>query len=148
MNNIGIITGGGKLPLIIGKSLIKNNFNVKFFCIKKFANINLYKKYDYNLIELTSLSDAIKYFPRLSQGPIIVPAIILMNSFDPPGLAIALSLQTSSPSTLKPVRRSDKPFRTVSTSGSSGNSPKLFPTRFRQSCLQLRHHQRLELRCS
>tara|TARA_Y100000741_G_C18183109_1_gene530188 strand:- start:17 stop:838 length:822 start_codon:yes stop_codon:yes gene_type:complete len=72
MNNIGIITGGGQLPLVIGRSLIKNNFNVKFFCIKKFANINLYKKYDYSIIELNSLSEIIKILKKNNINKIIM----------------------------------------------------------------------------
>ena len=43
MNNIGIIAGGGKLPIIIGKILIKKNFNVFFFVIEEFFNKTNYK---------------------------------------------------------------------------------------------------------
>ena len=34
MNNIGIIAGGGKLPITIGRNLIKKNFNICFFVIE------------------------------------------------------------------------------------------------------------------
>ena len=34
MSNIGIISGGGKLPIIIGESLIKKRINVSFFVIE------------------------------------------------------------------------------------------------------------------
>ena len=39
MNNVGIIAGGGKLPLIIGENLIKKNFNVIFFILEDFIPI-------------------------------------------------------------------------------------------------------------
>ena len=31
MSRIGIISGGGKLPILIGEELIKNNYQVIFF---------------------------------------------------------------------------------------------------------------------
>ena len=34
MSNIGIISGGGKLPITIGKNLIKKNFSVIFFVLE------------------------------------------------------------------------------------------------------------------
>jgi len=34
MNNIGIIAGGGNLPIAIGGNLIKKNYNVFFFVIE------------------------------------------------------------------------------------------------------------------
>ena len=45
MINIGIIAGGGNLPITIGKSLIKNNFNVFYFVIEEFYNNNQYKDF-------------------------------------------------------------------------------------------------------
>ena len=46
MTNIGIISGGGKLPIIIGESLIKKNFNVIFFVIEEFYNTKRYKNFN------------------------------------------------------------------------------------------------------
>ena len=34
MSKIGIISGGGKLPILIGDSLVKKNYDVVFFIIK------------------------------------------------------------------------------------------------------------------
>ena len=54
MNNIGIIAGGGKLPIIIGASLIKKNFNVFFFVIEEFFNKTKYKDFNVTTINLKS----------------------------------------------------------------------------------------------
>ena len=54
MINIGIISGGGKLPIIIGENLIKKNFNVIFFVIEEFYNIKTYKKFNVTIINLLS----------------------------------------------------------------------------------------------
>ena len=34
MSKIGIISGGGKLPILIGNNLTKKNYDVIFFVIK------------------------------------------------------------------------------------------------------------------
>ena len=59
MNNIGIIAGGGKLPLIIGKTLIKKNFNVNFFVVEDFYNSNNYKNFNTCIINLYSIKKII-----------------------------------------------------------------------------------------
>ena len=59
-NNIGIIAGGGKLPLIIGERLIKKNFNVIFFVIEEFYNDGSYKNYNSIIINLNSAKKIIK----------------------------------------------------------------------------------------
>ena len=56
MNNIGIIAGGGKLPITIGNNLIKKNFKVYFFVIEEFFNILNYKDLDVTLINLKNLN--------------------------------------------------------------------------------------------
>ena len=60
MNNIGILSGGGKLPLAIGENLIKIGYNVRFFCIDPFVKISDYKKFDTTIIKLNSLSAIMK----------------------------------------------------------------------------------------
>ena len=60
MNNIGIIAGGGKLPITIGKNLIKKNFKVYFFVIEEFFNILNYKDLDVTLINLKSAKKIIE----------------------------------------------------------------------------------------
>ena len=52
MNNIGIIAGGGKLPIVIGRNLIKKNFNICFFVIEEFFNSKHYKDFEVKLINL------------------------------------------------------------------------------------------------
>ena len=47
MTKVGILSGGGKLPLLIGKKLIQSKYDVMFFCIEKFSDLKLYKDYNY-----------------------------------------------------------------------------------------------------
>ena len=54
MNNIGIIAGGGKLPIIIGDNLIKRKYNIFFFVIEEFFNTNQYNNFDVTIINLNS----------------------------------------------------------------------------------------------
>ena len=56
MDRIGIIAGGGTLPLLIGKSLISKNYSISFFCIKSFVNIADYKGYDFSEVDITSFT--------------------------------------------------------------------------------------------
>jgi len=60
MLNIGIISGGGKLPLSVGKNLLKKNYKVCFFLIDGFANSSDYKKYLNVKIKLNSFTDILK----------------------------------------------------------------------------------------
>ena len=54
MNNIGIIAGGGNLPIAIGRNLINKNFNVFFFVISEFYNSINYKSLNVTIIDLKS----------------------------------------------------------------------------------------------
>ena len=60
MSKIGIISGGGKLPIIIGENFIQSGKEVIFFCIEPFAKKNNYKKYNNVFTKLESLSKVIK----------------------------------------------------------------------------------------
>ena len=60
MNKIGIIAGGGNLPLVIGKNLIKNNFNIVFFVIEGYFNSVNYKHFDTQIISLRSAKKIIE----------------------------------------------------------------------------------------
>tara|TARA_Y100000590_G_scaffold364280_1_gene422551 strand:- start:348 stop:1160 length:813 start_codon:yes stop_codon:yes gene_type:complete len=64
MDNVGIIAGGGKLPLLVGNILINKNYRVTFFVIKEFYNKKKYKKYKTELIELTSLKNIISVLKK------------------------------------------------------------------------------------
>ncbi len=54
MDNIGIIAGGGNLPIAIGSNLIKKNFKVFFFVIEEFYNTINYKGLNVTIINLKS----------------------------------------------------------------------------------------------
>ena len=43
MTKIGILAGGGKLPLLIGKNLIQAKYEVMFFCIENVSDLKMYK---------------------------------------------------------------------------------------------------------
>ncbi len=60
MNNIGIIAGGGKLPIVIGGNLIKKNFKVFFFVIEEFFNTISYKDFNVTIINLKSAKKIIE----------------------------------------------------------------------------------------
>jgi UDP-2,3-diacylglucosamine hydrolase len=60
MINIGIIAGGGNLPIIIGSNLIKKNFKVFFFVIEEFYNIINYKGLNVTTINLKSAKKIIQ----------------------------------------------------------------------------------------
>ena len=56
MTKVGILSGGGKLPLLIGKKLIQSKYDVMFFCIEKFSDLKLYKDYNFKIISINSLT--------------------------------------------------------------------------------------------
>ena len=57
MLKIGILAGGGKLPLAIGNKLIEIGYEVEFFCIEPFAQLSDYYQYKTKRIKLESLSN-------------------------------------------------------------------------------------------
>ena len=58
MDNIGIIAGGGNLPIVIGSNLIKKNFKVFFFVIEEFYNTINYKGLNVTIINLKSAKNS------------------------------------------------------------------------------------------
>ena len=56
MNKIGIIAGGGSLPLLIAKSLSKRGYLVFIICIKNFAKIDHFNDFNSIEINITSFS--------------------------------------------------------------------------------------------
>ena len=54
MNNIGIIAGGGNLPIAICSNLVKKNFKIFFFFIEEFFNNSDYKDLNVTIINLKS----------------------------------------------------------------------------------------------
>ena len=80
MNNIGIISGGGKLPVIIGKSLIKKNFNVVFFIIEQFYNDKVYENFNVEIIKLHSINKIIQSLKSNNINNIIMAGNIMRPS--------------------------------------------------------------------
>ena len=62
MIRIGIIAGGGELPLLVGKNLIKKNFSVIFFVIEDFFNENYYSNYETVKIQFKFIKRNFKSF--------------------------------------------------------------------------------------
>ena len=60
MNNIGIIAGGGNLPIAIGSNLVKKNFKIFFFVIEEFFNNSDYKDLNVTIINLKSAKKIIE----------------------------------------------------------------------------------------
>ncbi len=56
MDRIGIIAGGGKLPLLIGERIQSKNYPVSFFCIKNLFILSDYSNQDVTEIDITSFS--------------------------------------------------------------------------------------------
>mgnify|MGYP001160131947 CR=1 FL=1 len=72
MKNIGILSGGGKLPKIIGKKLFQNSYNVRYFCIEPFAVVSDYKKLNFTRINLNSISRIINQLKEYNIDGIIM----------------------------------------------------------------------------
>jgi len=81
MIRIGIIAGGGELPLLVGKTLIKKNFSVTFFVIKEFFNENFYSNYETVKISLNSLKEILNHFNKCK-----IEKIIMIGKVNRPSL--------------------------------------------------------------
>ena len=90
MNNIGIIAGGGNLPITIGKNLIKKKFNICFFVIEEFFNTVQYKGLDVILINLKSAKNIINSLKSRN-----IDGIIMAGNINRPSLAdLSFDLET------------------------------------------------------
>ncbi|MBD1147670.1 UDP-2,3-diacylglucosamine diphosphatase LpxI [Pelagibacterales bacterium SAG-MED31] len=81
MSKIGIISGGGKLPVLIGRNLLKKNYDVTFFVIKDTFNKKIYSNLKTIEIELNSIK---KIFNILEENKI--NKIILAGNIARPSL--------------------------------------------------------------
>ena len=81
MSKIGIISGGGKLPILIGNNLIKKNYDVIFFVIKNTFDKEIYSNLRTLEIELNSIK---KIFKTLEENGI--NKIILAGNIPRPSL--------------------------------------------------------------
>ncbi len=92
MTKIGIIAGGGKLPIIVGESLIKSKFEVIFFCIKNHYDSKFYKKYNYEIISIYSLKKIIQKLKEYN-----IKKIIMLGKVTRPSISdIKFDLKTLS----------------------------------------------------
>ena len=72
MINIGILSGGGKLPLAIGQNLNRLKYNVIFFCIENFCDKKLYKKEKHDIISINSLGRIIQKLKNYNINKIVM----------------------------------------------------------------------------
>ena len=90
MNNIGIISGGGRLPIAIGNNLIKRNFNVFFFVIEEFFNKNNYKDLNVTIINLKSAKKIIESLKSKN-----IDSVIMAGNINRPSLTdLSFDFQT------------------------------------------------------
>ena len=90
MNNIGIIAGGGELPIAIGSNLIKKNFNVFFFVIEDFFNNINYQGLNVTIINLKSAKIIIESLKAKN-----IDSIIMAGSIKRPSITdLSFDLQT------------------------------------------------------
>lgn len=90
MSNIGIIAGGGSLPISIGKNLIKKNFNVFFFVLEEFFITTNYKDLDVTKIKLKSAKKIIESLKDKN-----IESIIMAGNIKRPSITdISFDLQT------------------------------------------------------
>ena len=90
MDNIGIIAGGGNLPIAIGSNLIKKNFNVFFFVIEDFFNSSNYQGLNVTLINLKSAKIIIESLKAKN-----INSIIMAGNIKRPSITdLSFDLQT------------------------------------------------------
>ena len=90
MNNIGIIAGGGSLPIAIGNNLIKKNFNVFFFVIEKFFNTSDYQGLNVIIINLNSAKKIIESLQTKN-----IDSIIMAGNIERPSITdLSFDFQT------------------------------------------------------
>ncbi|MDC1060406.1 UDP-2,3-diacylglucosamine diphosphatase LpxI [Alphaproteobacteria bacterium] len=81
MSNIGIIAGGGKLPIAIGRNLIKKKYNICFFVIEEFFHTNNYQDFDVTIINLKSAKTIINLLKSKN-----IDSIIMAGNINRPSL--------------------------------------------------------------
>ena len=85
MLKIGILAGGGKLPLAIGNKLIEIGYEVEFFCIEPFAQLSDYYQYKTKRIKLESLSNILTTLKKSNIQQIVIDE--LPDNFGPPSVS-------------------------------------------------------------
>ena len=72
MSKICIISGSGKLPLVIGKKLSQLGNNIYYLCINNFAKENHYKNFNYKFLNLEKVSNILNYLNKNQINKIIM----------------------------------------------------------------------------
>ena len=80
MSKIGILAGGGKLPLSIGENLFNKGNNIIYFCIRPFIEDSDYKDHNIKFIKLDSLSKIVKLLKEHHIEKIIMDGFVKRTS--------------------------------------------------------------------
>jgi len=80
MINIGIIAGSGSLPILIGKSLLKKNYNITFFLLNDSINQNEISDLNIIKIKINSIKEIINKFEENKIDKIIMAGNITRPS--------------------------------------------------------------------
>ena len=81
MTKIGIIAGGGQLPLLVGQNLKQNNIDITFFVIKEFFSKKKYSNFHSVEIDLNSLKLIVKILKKHKINKIIMLGKVNRPSF-------------------------------------------------------------------
>ena len=82
MINIGIISGAGFLPLLIGKKLLKKKYKVTFFLLNNSENINIYSNYNFIKVNIISIKKIINILKENNINKIIMAGNIKRPSLN------------------------------------------------------------------
>ena len=82
MDRIGIISGGGELPINIGKSLLKKNYQICFFYIKGYSDEAKYDNYENVEITIDSFSKILNLLKEKNIDQIVMAGSIIRPSLN------------------------------------------------------------------
>ena len=82
MDRIGIISGGGELPINIGKSLLKKNYQICFFYIKGYSDKAKYDNYENVEITIDSFSKILNLLKEKNIDQIVMAGNIIRPSLN------------------------------------------------------------------
>ena len=80
MVKIGIISGGGELPINIGRSLLKKNYQICFFYIKGYSDKTKYDNYENVEITIDSFSKILNLLKERKIDQIVMAGTIIRPS--------------------------------------------------------------------
>ncbi len=88
MSKIGIISGDGNLPIYIGNSLIKKNFDITYLLLNSVKSKKIYKKHNYVDINILSIKKIINILKKNNIQKIIFAGSIRRPSIKELGFDI------------------------------------------------------------